>query len=160
MGSGKGQLGGAARYGQPDAPIAPNLETDPNKYQGFDRSALANQAIAQGNAAGANQMAQAKARLAGTGGGRSSSANKQQLDIAGALGQGAMGIQNQNALQGWQDKLGQMNAANQWNLNKYGLDQQQYKTSAGLAEGERANRQQMLSQLGPLGGLANLFGGY
>jgi lipopolysaccharide assembly outer membrane protein LptD (OstA) len=141
--------------------MGPAYEGDPNRFQGFDRSALANQATAQGNAAGANQMALAKARLAATGAGRSSAANRQQMDLAGQMGQNAMNIQNQNALQGWQDKLAQMNAANQFNLNKYGLQQQQYRTDAGLAEAERQNRAQALSTaFGPIGGIANLFGNY
>lgn len=160
MAGGTGLIGGAARYGTPSVPNTPTFQADPSKYASFDRSALANQAIAQGNTAGANQMALAKARLAATGGGRSSAANTQQMDIAGQLGQGAMNIQNQNALQGWQDKLAQMANENNFNLNNYGLQQQQYKTSAGLAEGERENRRNAVnSAFGPLGGIANLFGG-
>lgn len=159
--TGKGTPWGASRYGQPTTPKNPDFINDPNKYQSFDRSALANQAIAQGNAAGANQMALAKSRLAATGGGRSSAANVQQMDLAGQMGQNAMNIQNQQALAGWQDKLNQMNQENQFNLNRYGLQQQQYRTDAGLAEAERQNRAQALSQaFGPLGGIANLFGNY
>jgi hypothetical protein len=161
LGEGKGTPWGPARYGQPEAPgEAPQLETDPNKYQSYDRSAMANQAIAQGNTAGANQMAQAKARLAATGGGRSSSANTQQMNLAGQMGQNEMGIRNQQQLQGWQDKMAQMNAANNFNLQRYGMKQAQYKTDAELAENERKNRQQAASQLGPMGGLGSMFGGY
>lgn len=156
---GSNSLGGPARYGTPTVPTDPTFQTDPNQYQSFDRSALANQAIAQGNAAGANQSALAKARLAATGGGRSSAANVQQADIAGQLGQGAMGIQNQQALQGWNDKMQQMNANNAFNLQNYGLQQDQYKTSAGLSEQERQNRRDAVNNaFGPLGGIMNLFG--
>jgi hypothetical protein len=161
LSTGQGTPWGASRFGQPTHPgEAPDFLTDPSKYQSFDRSALANQAIAQGNEAGANQMALAKARMAATGGGRSSAANKQQMDIAGALGTGAMGIQNQNALQGWNDKMQQMSANNAFNLNRYGLKQEQYKTDAALAAAERDKRAAAMSNFGPLGGVVNMFGNY
>lgn len=160
MGSGKGTPWGPARYGQPEVPTKPEFQTDPNKYASYDRSALGNQAIAQGNTEGANQMAQAKARLAASGGGRSSAANTQNMAMAGTMGQNAMNIRNQQALQGWQDKLNQMANENNFNLGNYGLQQQQYKTSAGLSEAERQNKQQAAGALGPLGSFATMFGGY
>lgn len=160
MGNGQGTPWGPTRYGQPTTPGALNYQGDPNAYQGFDRSDLANRASAQNNVGTANQLAQAKARLASTGGGRSSAANVQQMNLMNAGENRNADIRNQNALQGWQDKLQQMQAQNQWNLGANQLAQEQYKTSAGLAEAERQNRRQGLDQLGPLGSMANMFSNY
>lgn len=160
MSNGQGTPWGPTRYGQPTAPGQLSYQGDPNAYQGFDRSDQSNRAVAQNNVGTANAMQQAKARLASTGGGRSSAANTQQMDLMNAGENRNADIRNQNALQSWQDQLSQMNNQNQWNLGQNSLAQQQYKTDVGLAEAERQNRRQGLDQLGPLGSMTNMFSNY
>jgi len=149
-------------YQQPNLPTQANYQSNPNQYNGFDRSGLAQSAIAQGNAAGANQMAQAKAQMAATGGGKSSAANTQALDLAGRMGANNMNIQNQQALQGWQDKLEQMNSQNQFNLGEQGLQNQAYGQQGNFNMQQNQQRQNMLNNaLGSqYGGIANLFTNY
>lgn len=160
MGSGAGTPWGATRYGDPSATTLPDFQSDPNKYQSFDRSDLANASIAQSNTDAANAMNQAKARLAASGGGRSSGANVQQMNLSNAAAQRAGDTRNQNALQGWQEKLQQMMGENQFNLGKAGLAEERYKTQAGLAQAERQSRRDALNKLGPVGGVLNLFSNY
>lgn len=160
LSTGQGTPWGPSRYGAPSVPGQLSYQGDPNAYQGFDRSDLANRAVSQNNVGTANNLAQAKARLAGTGGGRSSAANVQQMNMMNAGENRNADIRNQNALQGWQDKLAQMNAQNQWNLGQNALAQQQYKTSAQLQQDELANRRAGLNQLGPIGGVMNMFSNY
>jgi hypothetical protein len=160
MAGGKGTPWGPTRYGQPSAVSLPEYQSDPNKYQSFDRSDLANRAVAQSQAEAANAMNQAKYRLAAQGGGRSSGANVQQMDLSNAAANRVADIRNQNALQSWQDKLGQMMAENQFNLGKGQLAMDKFKTEAGLSEAERQNRRQALDALGPLGSIANIFANY
>lgn len=158
--SGQGTPWGASRYGDPSAVSLSDYQNDPNKYQSFDRSDLANKAVADINSDTANNLAQAKARMAATGTSRGSGANVLQMNMMNAGANRGADVRNQNALAGWQDKLNQMNMENQFNLNRDSLSLNKYKTEAGLAEAERQQRRQNLSKLGPLGDLANLFGNY
>ena len=155
--NGQGTPWGGTRYGTPNAPQQAKFITDPSQYASFDRSDLANKAMAGAGADTGNAINQAKARLAATGGGRSSAANTQTMNMLNA-GQQKMGdIRNQAALQGWQDKMSQMASNNAFNLQQQGLNNQLYGTQAGLAENERNQRREMVSKLGPLGDFANLF---
>lgn len=156
---GKGTPWGARTYGDPSAVSLSNYQSDPNKYQSFDRSDLANRAKATIGAQTGTQQANALGRLSAMGAGRSAGANRQLMDIAaGAEGRKA-DIENQQALAGWQDKLQQMAAENAFNQNRDQLALSKFGTEAGLSQAEKNQRRQALSQL-PFGGIINLFGNY
>ena len=118
----------------PNLPNDPKFNTDPNKYQGFDTSALSQGAIANGNQAGANQIAQSKAQSAGMGGGRSSAQMNNVGQIQAGLGQNAQNIYNQNAQLGFGQKLSQMQNENAFNLGQYGTQASLYGTEGNLAQ--------------------------
>lgn len=159
MGGGTGSAWGAARYGDPSAVSLSQYQADPNKYQSFDRSDLANQAMAGIGTDIATGQARTLGRAAQMGAGRSAGVNR-QLSDAQAAGENRMAQTRANMAQaGWQDRLAQMAAENAFNQNRDQLALSKYGTEAGMAQAERAQRRQATSQL-PFGGLINLFGGY
>ncbi len=125
----------------PDPVQAPKYENNPGAYQGFDTTGLSQGAIAQGNQAGSNQIAQAKAQAAGMGGGRSSAVNNQVGSIQTGLGQNAQNIYNQNAAKGFQQQLEQMGAHNAYNLQNQANQNQAFGNQANAANQAFANQQ-------------------
>ncbi len=161
--TGQGTPWGAPTYQTPNSKgvSAPDYINNPSQYPNFDQSALANRAISNSNRNSAyeNQQAMAK-NAANAGGGKSSYANIQNRNLAANQQQTASDLQNQQALQGWQSQLGQMNSQNAFNANQFGQNIQQWLNQAQASQADKKNRQQMVGQFGPIGSFAELFGGY
>jgi hypothetical protein len=134
-------------YGTPSPVKAPEYINNPGGYMAYDRSGLAQGAIAQGNQAGANQIAQAKAQAAGMGGGRSSSVQNAVGGIESGLGQNAQNIFNQNAAQSFQQQLAQMQNQNQYNLTNQGNQNAAYGNQANAQNAASANNTAQNGQL-------------
>lgn len=161
MGSGQGTPWGAARYGQPTAPTNATYQSDPSKYAAYNYSPQANQAMSDIGANTAGTQARQLSRASQMGAGRSAGVNRQLADTQAQSDVTKANVQNQMAQQSFAQQLAQMANQNQWNLGEQGLQNQQYLTNAQLAENERQNRRQAVSQaFGPLGGLGEMFGGY
>lgn len=156
---GGGGVMGPSKFGVPNTPGAAQYINNPSQFTAFNQTPLQNMAMANINANAGNQ-----ARLAGS-----------QYNAAGAAGgAGAMnaardiyaqaqnvGAQSQEnaAKESFAQQLAQQNAANQFNLQRQQMLQDQYKTEAGLRLGEEANRQSLISKL-PGGDYINAIGGF
>ena len=128
-------------YSAPNPVKAPDYINNPGAYQGFDTTGLSQGAIAQGNEAGSNQIAQAKAQAAGMGGGRSSSVQNNVSNIQSGLGQNAQNIYNQNALKSFMQQYEQMGNQNNYNLNNQANQNATFANQANAKNTEFANQQ-------------------
>lgn len=130
---------------------------NPNQYKAFDTSGLSQNAIANANEAGANQIAQAKAQAAGMGAGRGSQAGNAVAGVQAGLGQNAQNVFNQNALTSYNQQLAQQQANNQFNINEQELQNQQWANRAGAANQQSQTATNSLDSI--LGAGTNSIGG-
>lgn len=145
--------GGTQTFGMPAGPQGPQWKANAAEQPSYDTSRMWQLRNAQAQKMGQNQINQAMAGLTAQGGGRSSNMAQRRMAMAGALGQNQLQTGAELGLQGWRDQLQQMLAQNQFNLQKYGQDIEQYKNQAALAQAQAQQRANAAGALGPMGNI-------
>ena len=139
-----------ANYSNPyglSTPQAPSYQSNPNAYQGYNRTQLLGRALSGIGSDTGNSIRNAQNNAVASNGGRSAS-NLRTMQDANAQGQGAMAnARNQAGELSYQEQLAQMNAANQF-------AQQNYQTQSGIYGNQLSNAQKQQEGLNKLIGTA------